>query len=198
MLILKPFEFLVRRGFLALLAKNEVARFEGIIISDPKNEALFRETVVAALQLIKELDPRRFRRIRRYITWIVNVMLPHGGARYAHSMRTCKIDFEKSALEPYGKHASVLCASTLVHEATHGVIRARNIPYSAELRSRIEQLCVREEERFLSKVKIVQPDAVRLIDRRFDESQWNKLWNESRLGNFKAFITRLSTDARTR
>jgi hypothetical protein len=113
-------------------------------------------------------------------------------------MHTCKIDFEKSVWEPYGKYAPVLCASLLVHEATHGVIRARSIPYSTELRSRIEQLCVREEERFLSKVEIVQPDAVRLIDKRFDESRWNELWNESCLGSFRAFIARLSSDARTR
>lgn len=196
MFVIKPLEKVLRRGLLSLQAKNEVARFEGIIISDPQEKVLFRETVLAALHLIKDLDPRRFRRLQKYIKWIVNVMLPYGGAEYAYSMRTCKIDFEKTIWEPWGKEGTILCATTLVHEATHGAIRARGIPYSPQLRSKIERLCVREEQRFLRRVKSAKPETVKYLQVDFDESRWHPAWNNSFWQSLIAFAKRLSRDAR--
>src|SRR5438045_3803167 len=101
MLLFKPLEKFLRRTVLSIQAQSEVARFDGIIISDPNENVAFHDTVLAALKLIKDLDPRRFRRIRRHIKWVVNVMLAHGGARYSCPTRTCKIDFENSVWQPY-------------------------------------------------------------------------------------------------
>jgi hypothetical protein len=194
--LLTPLKNVLRRGLLSLQAKNEVARFEGIIISDPQDTVSFRETVLEALRLIKDLDPRRFRRIQRHIKWIVNMLLPYGGAQYAYSMRTCKIDFEKSVWDAYSDFRPALCACLLVHEATHGLIHAWNIPYSSQLRSRIERLCVTEEQRFLSHVGAVRPDVAEAMWHDFDESQWHRHWNDSIWRNFLAFVSRLARDSR--
>ena len=197
MFVLKPLEKVLRRSLLSLQAQNEVARFEGVIISDPRDNLSFQQTILAALRLVKDLDPRRFRRIQQYIKWIVNVLLPYGGAEYAYSMRTCKIDFEKSVWEPYANYAPALCARVLIHEATHGVVNAHGIRYSKQLRSRIERLCVREEQRFLLLVAKSQPDVAKVVWDDFDESRWHRRWSDSRSLSLLAFLTRLHRDMRT-
>lgn len=190
-LFLRPLEKLLKRSLLSLQAENEVARFEGIVISDGDDNPSFRETVLAALQLIKELDPRRFRRIQRYIKWVVNVPLAHGGGEYAYSMHTCRIDFEQSVWQPWGDQAFVLCADVLIHEATHGVLNARNIPYSSQLRSRIERLCVREGQRFLSRVSEARPEVAKALCHEFDESRWHRSWRETRWESLLSTVKRL-------
>ncbi len=197
MLLLRPLGKLLKRVLLSLQKENEVARFEGIILSDPSNDALFRETVLAALHLIKELDSRRFRRIQKYVNWIVNVLLPYGGGEYSYSMRTCRLDFEKSVWEPYGDYATALCARVLIHEATHGVVNAMGIPYSKQLRSRIERLCVREEQRFLLMLAKSQPDVAKAVWDEFDESRWYRRWAASRSRSLLAFFARFRRDTRT-
>jgi hypothetical protein len=197
MLLLRPLEKVLKRVLLSLQAKNEVARFEGIILSDSDSNVSFRETVLGALQLIKDLDPRRFQRIQKYVKWIVNVPLAYGGGEYSYSMRTCRLDFERSVWEPHANYASALCARMLVHEATHGVINARRIPYSSQLRSQIERLCVREEQRFLSLIAQSQPQAARAVWPDFDESQWHKGWTDSRSQSLSAIFMRLSRYMRT-
>jgi hypothetical protein len=51
-------------------------------------------------------------------------------------------------------------ASTLVHEATHGVIDARGIPYNKRFRERIELVCIHEETKSVSRIA---PDLVNVI-----------------------------------
>src|SRR3977135_1306426 len=99
MLLTKPIEALLNRYLLRLQGSSEVARFDGIILADTLDSALFRSAVPAALQLIKDLDSRRYRRLQRYIKWIVNCPLPYGGGQYNYSTRTCRLDFEKTANE---------------------------------------------------------------------------------------------------
>ena len=192
MLLLRPLEKILRRVLLSMQAQNEIARFEGIIISDPDDNVSFRKTVLAALLLIKDLDPRRFRRIQAFVKWVVNVPLAYGGGEYSYSTRTCRLDFEKSVWEPHANYASAICARMLVHEATHGVINARRIPYSRQLRSRIERLCVREEQRFLSLIAQSQPQVAKAVWHDFDESQWHESWTDSRSQSLSAIFMRLS------
>ncbi len=182
------------RSLLSLQSQNEVARFDGIIISDPNKDVAFRDTALAALKLIKDLDPRRFRRIQRHIKWVVNVILPHGGARYSWSTRTCKIDFEKTVWQPYESDAPFVCAADLVHEATHGELHARGIPYSPELRGRVERLCVRESQRFLTCIQSAVPRAAIYAREQFDESQWHVHWHDSLWRSFCAFVIRVFRD----
>ena len=197
MFVLRPVEKTLRCILLSLQAKNEVAKFEGITLSDADENVSFRETVLEALRLVKDLDPRRFRRIQRYIKWVVNVPLAYGGGEYAYSMRTCRLDFERSVWEPYANYATALCARMLVHEATHGVLYAQGIPYSGQLRSRIERLCVREEQRFLSLVAESRPEVAKAVWHDFDEFSWHERWTHSRLQSLSAIVMRLFRYMRT-
>ena len=59
----KHFDEITNRALLWLLSKSEAARFDGIIICDPEESEQFRTTIIAALQLVKDTDQRRFERI---------------------------------------------------------------------------------------------------------------------------------------
>src|SRR5438552_2756082 len=124
-----------------LQRKSEIGRFAGIGISDIRGDApAFLRTIISALELIQRYDPRRFARVRRHICWIVNGTLSHDGGCYYRETRTCRIHFENEAVEKHPELATILYACLLVHEATHGLLRARVRNYSdaSEFRLRIE------------------------------------------------------------
>ena len=168
---------LLNRYLLRLQRTSEVDRIEGIILADTQDSLLFRSAVPAALQLIKNLDPRRFRRVQRYIKWIVNCPLPYGGGQYHYPTRTCRLDFEKTAVEPDPEYAAAAVASILVHEATHGVLRAHAIGYSVHLRSRVERCCVSEENLFIARLSPSRPDIAKLLHCEFAEARWHRSWS---------------------
>jgi hypothetical protein len=167
---------LLKRAQYRLQTSSEVARFEGIALADLREESPhFRETILAALCLLKEIDPLRFARVQREIAWIVNCTLAIDGAEYHHETRTCKIDFEERAAGY--EFAIGFYAAVLVHEATHGVIHRHGISYQSERRSRIERLCVREENRFLTRLANTQPELAQDLKRDFDEAEWAFAWS---------------------
>jgi hypothetical protein len=175
---------LAHRGQLWAQESAEVASFEGIRISDlgsGKQSPAFRETIIAALDLVKRLDPRRFQRVRRHIDWIVNTVSTDGGARYVSRSRTCEFDLEDPVCLGAASHEfrTGWCASSLVHEATHGLIASKGIPYTAALRGRIEAVCVAEEHRFLNRLAAVNPELARELRCEFDESRWHASWQTS-------------------
>jgi hypothetical protein len=191
MLVTKPIEALLHRYLLRLQRSSEVARFDDIILADTQDSTLFRSAVPAALQLIKDLDSRRYRRLKRYIKWIVNCPLPFGGGQYNYSTKTCRLDFEKTANEPDPEYAAAATASTLVHEATHGALRARAIGYSGQLRSRVERCCVREQNRFLARLSSSRPDIAKYLHREFSESHWHRYWTATPIQSFLDLVRRL-------
>lgn len=191
MLLTKPIEALLNRYLLRLQRSCEVARFDGIILADAQDSTLFRSAVPAALQLIKDLDSRRYRRLQRHIKWIVNCPLPYGGGQYHYPTRTCRLDFEKTAYEADPEYITAATASTLVHEATHGVLRARAIGYSRQLRSRVERCCVREQNRFLARLSSSHPDIAQFLHREFSESHWHRYWTATRIQSFFDLVRRL-------
>lgn len=182
---------MLNNSLLSLQRKSEVARFDSIILSDTQANGQFRTTVLSALQLIKDLDGRRFHRVQRYIAWIVNCPLPFGGAQYHYKTRTCRLDFEHLAPEPDPQFASAIVARALVHEATHGLLHARGVPYSAQLRSRVERCCWTEENRFLMQLAIKQPAIAQSVRREFIESRWRLSWRASPLQSLAALGRRL-------
>ena len=178
-------QHLLNRGFLLAQRKCEVARFEGIILADFRRRGPhFQATILEALQFIRDHDPRRFARVQRHIGWIVNVGLELGkNAEYNAETRTCNIDF----IEPEDDVDRIWSvwdsARTLVHEATHGVVISWEIPYTPELRARIEKLCVAEERRFLSRAGRSRPELSELaaiMQREFDSAAWETCWTASR------------------
>jgi hypothetical protein len=157
---------------------TEIGNFEGIRITDGTNDSLlFGRTIKDALQLVKDADPRRFLGVKRHINMISNMRLWYRGAQYQEARRICIIDFRP--LREHEDHEWVVgsCACTLIHEATHGRIAARGIKYTPKLRARIEELCVREESRFLLRLASTKPDLAESLRRAFDSSEWNHVWS---------------------
>lgn len=191
----KLIQRLINRGLLWVQRRTEIARFEGIALADVRRRSHHFETVMLeALRQIRDHDLRRFARVKRHIAWIVNTDLEFGGAEYSYQTRTCSVDFQEPT--PTCNHAETvaLYARRLIHEATHGVVASRGIPYSPQLRARIEKLCVKEENRFLDKLGPQQPDAVRSLRREFDASLWHESWTATRwqrtLASLRQFLSK--------
>lgn len=171
-------KFLIRCK-LRLLRKSEIARVDGIVLVDLReNSPRFRDCVLAALERVKSYDPLRFRRIQRRLSWIVNCTLTGiGTGQYHHDTRSCEIDFDDHVYDADPEWCVVWFGSLLVHEATHGTIRAHGILYTPELRSRIERLCVAEQHRFLDRLSASEPELASRAREDFDESDWYPEWN---------------------
>ncbi len=108
------------------------------------------ERVAQALDLIKTSDPLRYRRILRDIDRIVVAPLLTGAeAQYSREINACEIDERFMLGERY---APELAASVIVHEATHARLELMGFVYVEERRQRIEQICMRRERAFLTRV----------------------------------------------
>jgi hypothetical protein len=173
---------LVNRGYLWIQRRCEVARFESIILADVrKRNLLFRDTLLAALQFIQSHDPRRFARVKRHISWVVNCDLELGmAAEYNYDTRTCALDFQEPEPNSDRSVAVGTYARRLIHEATHGAVLERGIAYSPDLRARVEALCVAEENRFVCRVARSEPELADRLRREFDPSDWDTVWTASR------------------
>jgi hypothetical protein len=187
---------LATKAVLWLQSTSEVARFDGIIIADLRNRKNrtphFRDTILGALRLLKSTDACRYERVRRRLTWIVHHTLAiRGSCEYRHDTRTCAIDF----LEPSAMYDSEFLtgwyASTLVHEATHGAIRSRGVHYNKHLRLRIEQLCVKEQQNFVTRLTITNPNLAERIRYEFDALDWKWHWKATRRERFQTQMGRI-------
>ena len=129
--------------------------------------------------MVQDTDPRRFVRVRRHIRWIVKHIAfdRGGGAEYIAQTRACNIEFREPDSDSDYPYWIAWYASVLVHEATHGVINSRGIPYSPEMRVRIERLCVTEQNRFLRVLARSDPETAAHLHREFDESRWYSSWH---------------------
>jgi hypothetical protein len=128
--------------------------------------------IVAALRFIKQQDLRRFRRIQREIRIVVVMTNRKSTGQYQRTGRLCLIDM----IQIDKKIASVIAglqdesqlggrkpgrpgeriariklgwvSSVLIHEATHGTLESKHIPYVPTTKERIESLCNAEARRF--------------------------------------------------
>jgi hypothetical protein len=156
----------------------QVGECEGIgLVEAGQHDAEFVSTIVAAMKLIETIDPRRFALVKQRIKWIANASLFRTGGNYQHATKLCVIDFSDAVCELDRKLAVGWCAKLLVHEATHGVISGRGIPYSRKVRFRVERRCVQEEQRFVARLTESEPELARWLYREFDEADWAPSWN---------------------
>ena len=168
---------LLRRAQFRLQTSSKVGEYEGIALADLRERSdHFRTTLLAAIQLLRATDPRRFARVQREIAWIVNCTLPCPGAEYDGEFRMCRVDFEEPTATSDSQFAIGWWACTLVHEATHGVVGRRGIIYAGDLRSRIERLCVREENRFLDRLSTTHPELAQELHRQYSAAEWEFAW----------------------
>jgi hypothetical protein len=157
-------------------------RVDGIRIVDVRKRGdSFERTMTEALRLVREHDPRRYQRITRHIDWIVNEFAFSGALEYETGTRVCSVEFYEPESVDHELLAA-LYACGLVHEATHGAISSHGIPYDTEKRSRIERLCVKEQNRFVTRLAQAEPERypLELLHMDFDEGAWKPAWTLSR------------------
>jgi hypothetical protein len=160
---------------------DEAQRIEGIPLIDyDLYTPYFRQTFALALQIIKIKDPRRFRRVCQYIKGIVAIPLGHIQAGYDQNLQVCAVRFQPPPSKEKLSNWAAWYAPILVHEATHGLVHARGIPYDEEHRERIERLCYKEENRFLRRLGLT-PDSLAKMQqiKTFDSEGYRKLWTSS-------------------
>ncbi len=174
-----PFQRINDRVCLGEFRKKIVGHFGRIqLVSFQDNHDDFLRTITAALELIREYDPRRYRRVAAQTDWIADFVDFRGkyAASYRASIRATLLDFEYD--EGLGDHLThtAYYAGAIVHEATHGQIHQRGIPYSKENRAQIERICKTEENRFLGRLDTVRPGLGTCLQRPFDVKGWKDAW----------------------
>ena len=106
--------------------QNEIARIDGISLANnrPHQKLIFQQTMEDSLRLVREHDPRRYARITKHFRWIYNCILRKGmDGMYCSSIRTCVVNFRWMPGADNDLMAAFY-ACILVHESTHGLIRA--------------------------------------------------------------------------
>jgi hypothetical protein len=188
----KLFRSLGRKGLLWIYRKNQIADFDGISIVDWSQTPRFSEILKAALQLIKNTDSRRYRRVQQHIRFVVSCIRPFGGGAYYRDTRTCEFDFITPRSESDVQFYTAWYACALVHEATHGRLHSLGIEYTPENRVRVEKLCVEEEQRF-AKGLTLTPEIFARLDslEKFDPRRWERSWNTSRWKKFRLEMRRI-------
>jgi len=177
-----------------LQKQHEIGCVEGIVLVDLYDDTpFFRETITAAIELLKQNDQRRFARLKRHIASIVQTTRPFGGAGYFHNRKMCEIDFSPKPKSEYEvQFYAAYYACVLVHESTHGVLHSRGIPYTPENRTQIEELCLAEEARFARHLRI-DSRILEWLQRalQFDLARWQPQWTATRWQRFIRTMRRI-------
>lgn len=149
-----------------------VGEHAGILLADanrnPHDNRLFVEKTRQALDLIAQVDPRRFNRVRSHLAGIVNIELAMGGEYAAGGI--CHVDFGRLDFTRHPEWYLCMYAALLVHEATHGFLRDRGVRRTRRNKMEHERLCRTEENRFLA--RIVSPWGEQLR-KPFNPESWN-------------------------
>jgi HEXXH motif-containing protein len=141
-LAVRPALFAVMR---ALSQRRELHGVEVWAMADTADDGPLFDRVAEALRLIRESDPLRFARVRRYLRRII--VLDNEAALHIPDIGACAL----------GKNAvlsvsSSRLAASIVHEATHARLRAAGVLVEPRTLEREEVLCVQEAVSFLEKV----------------------------------------------
>ncbi len=126
----------------------------GLVIAYSKGSKA-ADKVAAALQLIQDVDPLRYRRMVLDLKQIWITTIPGAAGQFVRSTLTCELD-ERFVMREDISVAEV--ANAIVHEAAHARIDRCGIGYEEELRSRIEEVCMRRELAFAARL----PDGERI------------------------------------
>ena len=110
--------------------------------------------VEEALQLIKDHDPLHYSRVVNNLERIWVRLLTGSLAGYDRSLKACVFD-ERYIVQETTTIEWI--ASAIVHEATHARLEAWGVGYDEEKRARIEAICMRREQNFLTKMPQSEP-----------------------------------------
>jgi hypothetical protein len=142
--------YLLIHKFLFAISRKHIRDGVKIGMSFPdKNHPADFLKIDQALNLISELDPRRYHQIKRDVKKIWVYIAPGYYAQWMNELQTCILDrdyFCRTNVSP------AELALTLVHEATHARLDKLKIKYTEEIRHRVEQLCVKSEIAFAKRL----------------------------------------------
>lgn len=152
---MNPFKLLHRNlGVLAewiALKVSHLETIDGVAICDltpaQPSKSGFLDLTSQAMALIKSLDARRYRRVCRYLRYIANTPLLSQG-QYGRRLKICRVDYAKHFNSAHRQKNLRDFAGLLIHEATHGLLFEKSIPYDKETWERVERLCHLEAYRF--------------------------------------------------
>jgi len=155
----RPVEFrkrLLSAALRRLWQSSIVARHDGIVLVDVSLrkdlQGEFLRQTIKALELVRQHDAMRYRRICGAFDWVVHMELVALMAQYWRWPPACIVDFSRFPFHKRPEAALILLAATLVHEATHAVLFRRGIPHIGRTYVQIERICCLEESRFLARV----------------------------------------------
>ncbi len=162
-----------------------------VIPWDSSSYVTFGRVTTEALLLVGVVDPRRYRRIQREIRLVKD--LPFDiGARYIRIDRECQVNFSKFKCDWSDPSSSeyewylAQYAATLVHEATHGYLISRGVPYTQTIRAFCERMCVTEERRFAQRLHGKHYNLAEELVEEFDPERWRNSWNRTKWQRTKA------------
>lgn len=135
----------LERWWLIRFSRN--MRVDGLWVGSSRDNAGALSRVQDALAIIKAHDPYRYKRVLREFDRLLVHLLPGVVGAFRPRLRWCVLD-ERFVLSSPVEHI----ASTIVHEATHGLLGRHNIGYPENLRPRIERVCMRQELAFARKL----------------------------------------------
>jgi hypothetical protein len=162
---------IMSRIFNRLLAASIVAEHHGIRLCDVNNnlndDGPFISRTKQALDLILEIDARRFLRLQRTIRYIVNKELFSGGAYLPCGV--CAIDFGRYRFDLDENLAIFQMAGLMIHESTHGLLESKNLSHLRRRWVQVERICRSEQNRFL---KRLEPRYGGPLQRPFNPNDW--------------------------
>ena len=137
---------------IVLSKKNKLIRHRGIFILDFNSDEkmLFVDKTIEAIEFLFKNDPKRFRRVQRFVKVIL--ISRKGLTRYDHYLHGLWVGFDYVPFKGENICQIQWYAAALVHHATHGVFHSRKIPYTKDNRERIENCCVQEAWRFAGRL----------------------------------------------
>ena len=175
---------LADKGFVRLYRGSVVGDFDGItLVSLCPNPDAFVQCIRASLKLIRDYDPRRYKRVVKQTRWLVDSTLSGGSysGEYQHRIKATGIDFELDESVGDQHFHEAYYASLVIHEATHGVIRDRNIDTEPGNRIQVERICTAESNRFIGLLQRSIPTLSDELVRPFNPVNWAESWNSGPL-----------------
>jgi len=164
-------------------ARFEVIRGFRVIDFCSETHTRFHDVVGAALGLVAQFDPVRFRRVENAIRTIVSAP-GTVGTNYQWPLRLSAVNLRTiyESTEPNHELAVKLLGSMLIRDATCGYLLDYGVPLVRRNRRRFELLCCSEAQRFMRGLGMTK-------------TPWDRLWTvtTSETVEFAAFelFTRL-------
>ena len=120
--------------------------------------------MAAIFETLRQVDERYLATVKRYVR--------HVAIWKGHYTASDKIGGVQLASSWLMDSSDLLLASVFVHEATHLRVRRYGIKYNADMRSRIERLCVKQQAGFLRKVHDGGEDLAALYEEALESPWW--------------------------